>query len=122
MKTIQHVDTLVYYDGVQVFEGCDAVGDLYIGVMTGPEEGFAELDKYLIAKVKSESLHRFRAGAIDLRTLLLAASGDGWYLAKTNGDFEQPLALARQDIPLAETEFLPDAGFLLQEPTGVGDV
>ena len=30
MKTIKHTNTLVYYDGVQVFAGQDAVGDHHI--------------------------------------------------------------------------------------------
>ena len=33
MKPIKHTNTLVYYDGVQVFAGQDAVGDHYIGAM-----------------------------------------------------------------------------------------
>ncbi len=33
MKTIKHTNILVYYDGVQVFAGRDAVGDHYVGAM-----------------------------------------------------------------------------------------
>jgi hypothetical protein len=118
MNTIKHVETLVYYDGVQVFEGRDAGGAGYIGVMTSR---FDEVDEYLVTKVEQESLNRFRVGAVDLRTLLLSASVDGWYLMRTGGDFSRPLALASQHGALDENDLLPDAGFLLPETIQAGD-
>ena len=44
MKTIKHTNTLVYYDGVQVFAGQDAVGDHYAGAMI---DTVGDADRYL---------------------------------------------------------------------------
>ena len=70
MKTIRHTTTLFYYDGPQVFEARDAIGGHYVAVMVEPEGGH---DRYLVAGVEPERLRQFRAGLLDLRTLLLGA-------------------------------------------------
>ena len=58
MKTIQHIKTLFYYDGPQVFEARDAIGGHYVAVMAEPA---GETDRYLVAGVSPESLRRFRS-------------------------------------------------------------
>ena len=64
MKTINHTNTLVYYDGVQVFAGQDAVGDHYVGAMI---DTVGDADRYLVVAVASDLLHQFYAGDLDLR-------------------------------------------------------
>ena len=118
MKNIKHVDTLVYYDGVQVFVGQDSAGGRYLGVMTSR---FDQVDQYLVTKVKQERLDQFCSGAIDLRSLLLASASDGWYLTRTGADFDQPLALEQQKGNLAKSDFLPAEGFLLSETIQADD-
>lgn len=110
MKTIRHADTLVYYDGVQVFVGCDSDSANYIGVMTGAGR---EVDQYLVTEVTRDLLDRFCAGAIDLRSVILEASAGGWFSMETNGDFGQPLTLCEQAGKLDNSGLLPEAGFLL---------
>ena len=78
MKTIRHTCTLYYYDGAQVFEGRDAIGGHYLGVMVGPIEG---RERYVIAGVEPERLRQFRIGSLDLRTLLLERAETSWFLA-----------------------------------------
>ena len=70
MKTIKHTNTLVYYDGVQVFAGQDDVGDHYVGAMI---DTVGDADQYLVVTVAPDPLNRFYAGDLDLRTLLLPA-------------------------------------------------
>ena len=70
MRPIGQISTLVYYDGVQVFEGLDSVGGHYVGVLID-DSGAA--DRYLVAGVAPERLRQFRAGAIELRTSFLEA-------------------------------------------------
>ena len=53
MKTINHTNTLVYYDGVQVFAGQDAVGDHYVGAMI---DTVGDADRYLVVAVASDLL------------------------------------------------------------------
>ncbi len=112
MKTIRHTETLVYYDGVQVFEGCDPIGGCYVGVMI---DSLENADLYLVTGVDPIQLRQFRSGTLDLRTLLLEGSESGWYTTYTNDDLMQSLALEVQKGPLAGREFLPDDGFLLDE-------
>ena len=110
MKTIKHTNTLVYYDGVQVFAGQDDVGDHYVGAMI---DTVGDADQYLAVAVASDPLRRFYAGDLDLRTLLLESSVDGWYTALVDDDFERPVSLEPQQGPLLEMAYLPEAGFRL---------
>ena len=63
--------------------------------------------------VAPDPLHRFYAGDIDLRSLLLESSVDGWYTALVDDDFERPLSLESQQGQLLEMDYLPEAGFRL---------
>ena len=112
MKTIKHTNTLVYYDGVQVFAGQDDVGDHYASAMI---DTVGDADQYLAVAVASDPLRRFYAGDLDLRTLLLESSVDGWYTALVDDDFERPVSLEPQQGPLLEMDYLPEAGFHLRK-------
>ncbi len=112
MKPIRHTNILVRYDGVQVFEGRDAIGGHYVGVMIDDDGGS---DRYLVAGVAPERLSRFRSGALDLRTLLLEAGYDEWFLADVGDDFRQPLEPIRPEAPERYAGFLPDEGFVLHD-------
>ncbi len=110
MTTIKHTQTLVYYDGVQVFAGQDAGGDNYIGAMI---DTVGDADRYLVVAAAPDPLRRFYAGELDLRTLLLESSASGWYTALVDDDFAQPVSLELQQCPLLEMDYLPEAGFRL---------
>lgn len=112
MKTrpIRHTATLVYYDGIQVFEGRDSIGGRYIGVMIDSAD---DTDRYLVTGVAPERLRQFRSGDLDLRTLLLDSGREGWCFADASDDLRRPLELVEQEGPLEGREFLPDAGFTL---------
>ena len=103
-------NTLVYYDGVQVFAGQDDVGDHYVGAMI---DTVGDADQYLVVAVSPDTLNRFYAGDLDLRTLLLESSVDGWYTALVDDDFDRPVSLEPQQGPLLEMAHLPEAGFRL---------
>ena len=93
MKTIRHTDTLVYYDGVQVFEGRYPIGGHYVGVMI---DSLDNADVYLVTGVAPIQLRQFRSGTLDLKTLLLEGSEYGWYTTHTNDDLMQSLVLDTQ--------------------------
>lgn len=113
MRTIRDIKTLLYYDGVQVFEARDLIGGHYVGVMIGTKDS---TDRYLVAGATPEALRRFRLGKLDLRSLLLESPDDEWYLTQVMDDFEQPLPLEKQNVGLANADFLPAPGFVLSEP------
>ena len=110
MKTIKHTNTLVYYDGVQVFAGQDDVGGYYVGAMI---DTVGDANRYMVVAVASDPLRRFYAGDLDLRTLLLESSVDGWFTALVDDDFERPVSLESQQDSLLEMSHLPEAGFRL---------
>lgn len=110
MKTIRPTVVLDYYDGIQVFQGCDAIGGRYVGMLLDTDR---EYDRYLVTGVRPHRLQQFRKGDLDLRTLLLEAPGGKWYIAHANVEFGQRLELERQSEPLAETDFLPGEGYRL---------
>jgi hypothetical protein len=112
MKTIQHTTTFFYYDGPQVFEARDMIGGHYVAVMAEPKNGHA---RYLVAGVAPERLRQFRAGTLDLRSLLAEAGSEEWYLATAVTGLDQPLALELQTAPLTASGLLPDEGFLLHD-------
>lgn len=115
MRPIRRTSTLVYYDGVQVFEGRDAIGGHYVGVMIASS---SDSDRYLVAGIVPERLHLFRTGKIDLRSLFLEAGQDEWILADTVDGLESPVTPVRPKSSDAQMEWLPDDGFFLHDRSG----
>jgi hypothetical protein len=112
MKTIRHTTTLFYYDGPQVFEARDAIGGHYVAVMVEPENG---QDRYLVAGVEPERLRQFRAGSLDLRSLLTERAVEDWFLTLTPAGLDEPLVLQPGDGSLAQSAYLPEPGFVLHD-------
>jgi hypothetical protein len=117
MKTIQHTTTLFYYDGPQDFEARDMIGGHYVAVMVEPKNGH---DRYLVAGVAPERLRQFRAGTLNLRSLLAEAGAEEWYLTTATTGLDQPLVLELQAAPLTASGLLPDEGFLLHDRPAEG--
>ena len=112
MKTILHTTTLLYYDGPLIFEGRDLIGGHYVASMIDDANG---ADVYAVVGVSPESLRRFRAGAIDLKSLMLETPDEQWYIAQPEGGEDVPIRLQPQTSPLAESDFLPDDGLVLYD-------
>ena len=110
MKTINLTDILVYYDGVQVFEGRDASGGGYIGVAIGP--GIIT-NRYMVTGAALERLQQFRVGQLDLRTLLLEAPGGEWFITVDKEGGDSPLFLEPQLGPVSECDCLPGPNFIV---------
>ena len=112
MKTVKPVSTLYYYDGPQVLEARDGIGGHYIAVIV---EQLQDYDRYLVAGVAPNRLRQFRSGILDLRTLLVDADADEWYLASAPAGPEQLMTLEPQPRSLTESGLLPDEGFVLHD-------
>lgn len=116
MNRVHYTTTLFYYDGPQVFEARDDAGGRYVGVAVARPDG---RDGYLVKGVAPGDLNAFRAGETDLRSMLLEADNEEWYLAGAELDVNAPITLEPQNASLADSEYLPDAGFLLRrQPAG----
>ena len=112
MKTILHTDTLVYYDGILLFEARDPLGGHYIASHIDVVGG---LDRYAVVGVSPDSLRRFRAGLIDLRSLMLEMPDGEWYIARPTADVDTPIDLEPQTARLEDTDYLPDDGLVLYD-------
>ena len=117
MRTIRITEILEYYDGIQIFTAHDTIGGHYLGDMI---DTVGDHDRYAVVGVRPERLADFRAGLVDLRTLMLETPGGEWYISKPEGDIEDPQALIPQSTPLAESGHLPEDGYFLgpEEPPG----
>ena len=111
MKTIRCTDTLFYYDGPQILEARDAIGGHYLVVMATEDDG---RERCLAVGVAPERLRQFRAGVLELRSLMVEAGREEWYLATTT-NLDQLLEIEPQQTPLAESRHLPDDGFVLPD-------
>lgn len=112
MTKIWHKSTLFEYDGPQIFEARDRIGGHYIAVAV--EDSGAD-QQYLVVGTEVEKLRKFRIGEMDLRTLLVESSGDGWYLTESNVDEEQSYTIRLQQSSILEHEHLPDSDFFLYD-------
>ncbi|WP_419165050.1 DUF6575 domain-containing protein [Candidatus Palauibacter sp.] len=111
MTTITHVSTLFDYDGPQLFEARDAAGNPYLGLLVPSPE--ANEERCLVVAVTASRLRGFRDGHIDLRSAILDAAKDVWYLARGCPDLGHGVEIEAQPAPLSGGDLLPDESFFL---------
>ena len=112
-RTIKPVAVLDYYDGIQLFEGRDPIGGHYIAVLLA---SLGKAEHFLVTGAKPERLQQFRAGVLDLRTLLLDAPGGEWFFIYADVPYGEPLTLIPQEGDLTEREdLLPGEGYTLDD-------
>ncbi len=110
MNAVRYSGTLLYYDGLQLFEARDAIGGHYLAMLL---DQLVDGDRYLVVGVSPEGLARFRMGELDLRSLILDLGREVWYLTTIPGDLDDALLLTPQSELLQDNSLLPDEGFLL---------
>ena len=115
MKTVKITEILDYYDGILAFTAQDPIGGHYVGSII---ERTSENDRYLIVGARPERLDDLRNGKIDLRALLLEAPDGEWYVTIPEGTIDDPMTLVPQNTLLADSVYLPGAGYFLgpEEP------
>ena len=111
MKTVKITEILDYYDGMQIFAARDSIGSHYIGEMI---DTVGDHDRYAVVSISSDRLADFRAGRVDLRTVLLGIPGGEWYIMMPEGGIDDPQALIPQSKSMAEADVLPEDGFFLK--------
>ena len=113
MTSISPTEILIYYDGVEVFAGCDPIGGHYIGMAL---KRTSKYEHYLVTGVRPERLRQFRWGTVDLRTLFLEAPGGHWYKARAGGDLGECVELEPQEGSIADADdLLPLEGLTLHD-------
>ncbi len=112
MKTIKPTEILVYYDGVEVFAGQDAIGGNYVGTFVDSD---GQVDRYLVTGVTPTNLRMFRNGNVDLRSLFTDAPEDEWFFINVEGEPESSMTLIAHTENADPSEFLPDEGFFVRD-------
>ena len=69
------------------------------------------VDSYVVVGVSAERLRAFHAEGLDLKSLLIEGSKDGWYLAETPNGFGDPLVLQEQSGAVVERNLTPEDDF-----------
>lgn len=126
VKTISHRDTLIRHDGVVLFEARDSIGGHYIALNARHSIGGHRADStdddpdgedsYAVVGVSPQSLRRFRAGALDLKSLMREMPEGVWYIARPKAAVAAaPIALHPQTAPISQANVLPDDGFTLYD-------
>ena len=108
MKNIKYIETLVEYDGPQVFVAQDGDGGKYIAVGVD----YRGTDGYYLAGVDGNQLKRFCKGKLDLRSLFEESNKDKQYLV-IEPDLDRPLNVSSLPDTPSVCGFLPDRGFFL---------
>ena len=111
VKAVSYSAMLDYCDGPLLFEARDVIGGHYLAMAMETTEG---KDGYVVVGVAPERLRQFRAGLVDLRLLVMEAGEQQWFLTEA-ADLSEPLTLIPQQSSLAQSEFLPDEGYLLHD-------
>ena len=119
MNEVRYSSTLLYYDGIQLFEARDAIGGHYLAMLLDQS---TDVDQYLVVGVNPEKLDRFRLGEFDLRSLILDLGREVWYLTTIANDLGHTLRLTSQSDPLQDSSLLPDEGFFLHSHPTTDDV
>ena len=116
MVKIKCTDTLIWYDGPQVFEGDDETGQRYIGVRSA-----SKAMRYLVVRVTERKRQAFLDGRTDLRSVIAEASSKERYTTSTvpdeNGTNEMALE-PFNELP-TEKDFLPAPGFRMTDDGSV---
>jgi len=111
-KRIDLFATLLYYDGIQIFEGRDRIGGKYVGVaielIESKEPAFA------IVGVAPTQLQQFRLGQIDLLAIMEARGGDPWFLGELETTEDGLAFVMAEDRsgPIPDT-YLPESGLFI---------
>lgn len=111
MRTLSHLETLVYYDGPELFVGRDQLGVPYICLMV---EKADESEKYICVPTSKGRLNDFVSGNIDLlSTIKTPETGEIFVAIVKNGNFEHIplLSLKETEVP---PEWLPEPDFFLK--------
>ena len=121
MKTVKLAEILEYYDGILLFTACDPIGGNYLCEAI---DTVGNHERYAVVGVRPERMADFRAGRVDLRTLMLESPGGEWYITVADGGMDDPLALEPQHVPLTETGYLPGEGYFCgpEEPPDDGAI
>src|SRR5690242_6748727 len=110
MRVLNHFETLLFYDGPQLFVAHDQLGVAFICLLI---EAADDVEKYLCVPVTKGRLNNFLHGEIDLRTTILESeTGEAFIGISKEGNLSdiELVPVVSNEIP---EEWLPEEGLYL---------
>ena len=109
-RLIQHKETLIYYDGAQLFLAHDQFSTPYLCLLVEQDD---QSDKFLCVPISQARLEMFYQGRIDLRTIYEAPESHELFYVQIGNEEGETFQL----LPLGEVpaEWLPEPNFFFEQ-------
>jgi hypothetical protein len=108
---IKHRETLVYYDGPQLFLARDQVNAQYLCLLVDDSNEFS---KFLCVLISSARLDDFYRKEIDLRKIYENPENGEWFYAEITENIQRDYQLVPVSFDNLPKEWLPESGFILK--------
>ncbi|HQK77032.1 MAG TPA: hypothetical protein PKZ25_12620, partial [Candidatus Hydrogenedentes bacterium] len=112
MHVLRHVETLVYYDGVQLFLASDQLDLPHLCLLV---EQRAPLEEYLCIPVSQRRLNDFLSGRVDLLTLIKSAKIDELLIGDVTAGQLAEFRVRALPSKSVRSEWLPEPGFFFEK-------
>ncbi len=110
MKKLSHSESLVWYDGLQVFVAEDQFGTRFVCILTEKEE---QNDTYFCAPISPLKLQDLVRGEMDLREVFENPEVDNLFSIKTDGQNFNDMPATPISVAQVPAGWWPDHGFFL---------
>lgn len=111
-RLIKHVRTLMYYDGIQLFEAEDRIGGHYVGSSVDDNDNGEIV--YLLVGASPKDLQAFRLGTMDLLTLIKISEQDPWFVGTlSHHEKDIDFVVTEERTGSVPAEYLPGPGLTL---------
>ena len=108
---ITYKRSLLDFDKVEIFEGSNAEGDSFLGLLV---EEFNNKDIYCVIPISVDNLEDFENGEIELRSLFESRTKKEWYIAETDNIVDEPIDLIVPKVLNVPQNYLPKEGFYMR--------
>ena len=109
-SSFQHIKTLVYCDGPQIFLAENSFDTQYLCLLV---ECADEFDKYLCVAISDERLREFYDGHIDLRKIFAEPERNELYYANIPDNFDLNIQMSPLPYNSIPEKWLPESGFTM---------
>ena len=110
-RTIRHTETLIYYDGPQLFLARDQVNAQYLCMLV---EDSNEFNKFLCVPISSKRLEKFYWKEIDLRKIYEDPESGELFYAEIAENIQGDYQLVPVSFDSLPKEWLPEPGFIFK--------
>ena len=92
-KAILHERILDYFDGPLAIEARDEAGRRYLCDSMGDAEGG---EQWIVVPVTDDQVNALNRGEMCMRSTMVQAGGEEWYISVPQWDFREPFSIERR--------------------------